>query len=251
MKILHVEADIKVKPEQPASRWVKREKRKGAEVKVITNVYNNGQELAKLINWCDVLIFNTTFVYMASIQKLLTDVLIKYRKEPLRIIIDNYEVEKNIKLIVEDLSYVWVQKWNKTKGEDDGYHELDPKKYDALAYSMRLFEIIQLKGDNEFIPITFLTPAIKREEKRLAWESEYKSKAPNRPTGRKIKIGDLRSVVGKEWDKLNQGDIVDEIDMSKLDPRKGWGIWVMGATEPVKLIGASDSHGYNEYSIVQ
>lgn len=55
---------------------------------------------------------------------------------------------------------------------------------------------------------------------------------------------------GPEWSKLKNEDIVDEIDMSEIDPRPGWGIWVMGLTEPVKLIGKRDSRGHNEYELI-
>lgn len=248
MKILYLEDDFEESKSSSISVWTRKQQ---GEVKFIGNAYTAGKEIAKEINWCDCLAFSSTFIYLAQIQNLLTKVLIPFRKEPLQIVIQGYQVENNIVRLVEDMSYVWKTEEYNDKGEPEGYFELNESKADAIAYSMRLFKLFELVDFGDTLkPIEVLNERIERETKRLEFEKEYKSSSTNRLTGRKIKIGDLASVCGKEWSKLNPGDIVDELDMEKLDPRPGLGVWVMGLTEPVKLIGEDDRRGYNEYEIV-
>lgn len=249
MKILHLEGDNR--PDKLYSGaltdWIEEQ---NAEVMYIGNAYREGEKIAKYITWCDCLAFSSTFHYLDSIKALLTKVLIPLRKTPLQVVIMGYDVDKSITRLVNDLSQRYVSDFD-SHGRDNGYFELDESKADIVAYSMRLFNLFELTGRlDQLRPITVLQDRINREQKRLNFEKEYSQTAVNRPTGRKIKIGDLKSVVGPQWSKLKEGQIVDEIDMSKLDPRPGWGIWVMGLSEPVKLIGRRDSRQYNEYEII-
>ena len=82
------------------------------------------------------------------------------------------------------------------------------------------------------------------EQKRI--EKEYRNSAEERPTGRKIKVFGC-SANGKQFENLPIGEIVDELDMSMLDPNVGRGVWIMGNGEPIKLINDS---GFREFEIV-
>lgn len=247
MKILHLENDHKASESGALINWLKDQ---NAEVKFIGRAYNSGEEIAKNINWCDILAFSSTFHYMPEIQSLLTKVLLPIRKKPMTIVINGYQAPKRIADLVDDLAMEWVSKFDKG-GENIGYYELNESKADEIAHSMRHFELIEvIDYFGNTSPITTLNDRIDRHAKKMAFELEYKKTAINRPTGRTVKIGNLFSVVGKEWETLKEGDIVAELDMSKIDPSPGWGIWVMGATEPVKLIGRRDARGYAEYEMV-
>ena len=52
---------------------------------------------------------------------------------------------------------------------------------------------------------------------------------------------------GSEFNALPIGEVVDVLDMSKLDKSPNRGIWVWGLTEPVKLL---NENGMHEYEIV-
>lgn len=248
-KILHLEDDQKPDTDLALGRWIKNQ---NAEVKFIGNAYNSGEEIAKVINWCDCLAFSSTFHYLSKIQNLLTKVIIPLRKEPLKIVIEGYEVAESINELVEDLAKEWVtQGYDEEDGITFGQYELNEQKADSFCYSIRHFELFEVTFDSKLKRINILHDRITRETERLLFEKEYKASAINRLTGRKIKICDLSSVHGPEWSKLESGSIVDEVDMSKLDPQPGYGIWVMGLTEPVKLLNRYDYYQYNEYEILK
>lgn len=62
-------------------------------------------------------------------------------------------------------------------------------------------------------------------------------------TGNKVLIKTINAF-GKQWSNLKEGDIVDELDGTPIDETPERGIWVMGLTEPVKLL---NSDGYDEW----
>lgn len=62
-------------------------------------------------------------------------------------------------------------------------------------------------------------------------------------TGYKIKIKNIIAQ-GAQWSTLKEGDIVDELECSEIDPNPSRGVWVMGKDEPVKLLNDS---GYDEF----
>src|SRR5882672_1089371 len=199
MKILHLENDHIPNKGGLLSCWLRDKKKEGAEVKFIGNVYQNQKEIPKNITWCDVLVFTSTFHYLSNIQDLLQKAIIPFRSTPLKIIIEGYEVAKNIQRLVEDLAMKWVTEGYDKNAQPIGYFELNELECDKIAYSLKNFELLTFNDRNEVSTITVLQERIKREDERLAFEQQYKTSAINRKTGRKIKIGNLASLVGKEW----------------------------------------------------
>lgn len=60
----------------------------------------------------------------------------------------------------------------------------------------------------------------------------------NSPTNEYVLIRSVNAS-GKEFDVLNEGDIVPILPTPKTDEKPFWGIWVRGASEPVKLINSN------------
>lgn len=60
----------------------------------------------------------------------------------------------------------------------------------------------------------------------------------NSPTNEYVLIKKVNAC-GKEFDILNEGNIVAILPTPKTDEKPFWGIWVKGATEPVKLINSN------------
>lgn len=81
--------------------------------------------------------------------------------------------------------------------------------------------------------------SIFRKEK----ETEQKKFQGLSKTGFKIRIGKVLAQ-GPAFSTLKEGEVVDELDCSHMDERPGWGVWVMGNKEPVKLINSDD---YEEF----
>lgn len=249
MKILQLEGHAIPDKHGHLETWIKKQK---GDTKFIGNAYKSGKEIAKVIDWPNILAFTSTFLYVDSMAALLSKVLIPLRKEPLTIVMNGYEIDDSITKLIEHMSYEWITEgYDKVDGRPIGYEQVNEAKADAIAYSMRHFTLMELVSYAAPLrPIEVLKARIERETSRLKFEDDYQKAAPIRPTGRKIKIGNLASVVGKEWSQLVPDSIVDEVDMSMMDPRPGSGVWVMGLTAPVKLIGRFDQRGYNEYEII-
>lgn len=74
----------------------------------------------------------------------------------------------------------------------------------------------------------------------------YNATATQRPTGKKVKILGC-TAYGPQFKNLPIGEIVDELDCSKIDPNPSRGLWIMGNGEPIKLINDS---GFKEYEII-
>lgn len=97
------------------------------------------------------------------------------------------------------------------------------------------------------------SPIVKKVYKELSkkhvhdlFVKHYQSTAIQRPTGKKIKILGC-TAHGPQFQNLPIGEIVDELDCSKIDPNPSRGLWVMGNGELIKLINDS---GFREYEIV-
>jgi hypothetical protein len=106
----------------------------------------------------------------------------------------------------------------------------------------RLFEIISNphydENFTEELDLTFYPKELERlEQERIQRNKGF------RKTGRRVKIKTLQAV-GKQWSNLKEGNIVDELDCSSIDPNPNRGTWVMGLEEPVKLLNDS---GYEEW----
>lgn len=81
------------------------------------------------------------------------------------------------------------------------------------------------------------------EEKAKLEKERIERNKGFRRTGRMVRIKDIKAF-GPQWGNLKEGDIVQELDCSSIDPNPKRGVWVMGIDEPVKLLNDS---GYEEW----
>jgi len=131
---------------------------------------------------------------------------------------------------------------------------------DSEFYAIKHHNIYSISNDYDFEDVDDnvnllldFSDIIEREQQRLDEETKkaedlriLKLELKNRTTGRKVKI---KKIVANnsEFANLKEGDIVDEIDASVLDPNPNRGIWVYGITEPVKLLNEDN---YREYEVI-
>lgn len=109
----------------------------------------------------------------------------------------------------------------------------------------RIFEITKnskfLEDDETFYEEIDLS-SYQKEKDQLEKERIERNKG-FRKTGRMVKIKEIVAA-GPQWGNLKEGDIVQELDCSSIDPNPKRGVWVMGVDEPVKLLNDS---GYEEW----
>lgn len=88
--------------------------------------------------------------------------------------------------------------------------------------------------EKEWQKIDF-TDIYTRHQTRLDQHIAYMEASITRTTGRKIKVLAC-TAFGKAFENLPIGQVVDELNMSKVDAQKGRGVWIMGNGEPIKLV---------------
>jgi len=192
------------------------------EFKIIDRAASKDKnEIVQALLWVDVLMFASTFLYESDVKGL-GDLLMKIpvSKHVIGYPVSNKNLQQHIEQIweVEELSKMSHHK----------VFELVQTLPILMDEYPPLLEIDMVQYKNEWE---------KQEEERI-----YKNK--NIPkTGRKIRIGKLNAF-GEQWSLLKEGDIVDELDCSSIDPNPSRGAWVMGKDEPVKLL---NDDGYEEY----
>lgn len=243
MKILILENDDRLHDSGGIDRWSKKQIAAGHEVKFVFKAYSKEaqQKIFKLINWPDVLAFDTTFIYIYPIMALAKGIS-RARTTELKVLIKNDGIDAALERMMKLSS-------DRYNNEEECWEE-DPVEQDKFAYSLRNLKIFQLDWqDNKHVPITFLDEHIARETKRISELHEYMRSrhTESARTGRHIKIRTFSYNPGPEWSKLKTGMIVPEIDMRHIDTRPDRGVWVMGFTEPVKLLNEAP---YDEYEIV-
>ena len=168
------------------------------------------------------MLFASTFLYQNDVKGL-GDLLMKI---PVTKNVIGYPVSnKSLQQHIEDT-------WELSELAKMSHHkvfELVLFHEDLLEHNDNLIEEIDM--------VHYKTKWDKQEEERI-----YKNH--NMPkTGRKIRIGKLEAF-GEQWSQLKEGDVVDELDCSSIDPNPARGSWVMGKDEPVKLL---NDGGYEEY----
>jgi len=243
MKILILENDARM-PDWPIARFVRKAKKEGHELKYIFNVYNNAKAVIENINWCDALAFGTTWVYPHSILHL-TTAIAQHRKEDLPVYIDHDQVEARL----EELIRMSCWKFRPDDSKEGGYFELDEALVDEFAYSLRKLKISKITSDGmNTIPVTVLDQRIQRESARRMMIDVYMQSRhqENARTGRFVKIKTVLAN-GPEFAVLQKDSIVPEIDMALMDPNPNRGVWVMGRTEPVKLLNEDQ---YDEFELI-
>lgn len=194
----------------------------GVEFKIIEQAANKDKnEIIFCLMWADVLMFASTFLYRADIKGL-GDLLMGIPKP--KVVIGYPVSNKNLQHHIED---IWELN-DLTKMSHHKVFELVEPHIDLRDLEEPLLEIDMVQYKTKFL---------KEEEERVF-------KNHNMPkTRRKVKIGKI-TAFGPQWSNLKEGDVVDELDCSSIDPNTGRGVWVMGKDEPVKLLNDS---GYQEF----
>lgn len=195
-----------------------------SELQIIEDAMNvEPQEILAALSKADELYFETTWMYGDKIHamgKLLANV------DALKIfcVEFEYDILSELQKIFSVEELATLSK-HEMYGLPDGVYSLTeedfspPNKIDLEQFKVKFAE---------------------EENIRITRNHSFKS------TGRKVKIGQIQSN-NPEFANLKLGDFVDELDCREIDERHGWGIWVMGVNEPVKLL---NSNGYQEFEFV-
>lgn len=171
---------------------------------------------------CDTILFVTTWLYEDSIHSL--GKLLSHPNVESKVIyyFGDENVAHHLEKIftLEELKNLSKHKFNvikhwKIENEEDWCEEFDLKQYDRKW----------------------------QEQERIRIEKNKSFSG----TGRKVRIKKIVAS-GKQWSNLKEGDIVEELDCSSIDPNPARGIWVMGLDEPVKLL---NSDGYEEWEYAE
>lgn len=256
MKILILENDRELYAGSQFTSWVAFKKTQDHEIRFIYNAYNKGSEIVSQIEWPDLIAFESTFVYRQSIYNL-SLAMAKYRKTPVEMYISNSNVNDAVAELVSIHASVPVSDGYDKNGNPLVHWEYNEEKGEEYGYMMRNINVSSLlydKFDKEetIEPITFLKDLANSYTAKMKADAEAKAGAI--ATGRMVRIkpGILESAPGKEWSKLIPGMIVPELDMSHASERVAGkqverGAWVMGLTEPVKLLNDDGGHRGNRY----
>jgi len=195
------------------------------EVKIINYASNHKQEVLEGVMWCDSIYFASTFLYEDQIKGL-GDLFIKIA------------IPKSIygySMSGYPFSYHLENIWDLEELSKMSQHKVF--EIEGIDYSSETEGVIY-KNINM---LSFKEKWDKQEVERIKKNQGFKK------TGRTVLIGKIRAV-GKQWSTLKEGDIVNELDCSEIDPNPKRGIWVMGFDEPVKLL---NSDGYEEWKYAE
>ena len=190
----------------------------GVECRVVDRASQNPKDVFEGMKWCDSIFFASTFLYPGEIKGL--GDLIKKMEEPKKIF--GKVIGGQLESLQHELEGIWSLE------EMAGFHpheiyELEGRKLDL---------------DPQKINLDFYIQEVERAEKeRVERNAGFKG------TRRWVKIKKIQAF-GHEWSLLKEGDVVQELDCSSIDPNPAKGVWVMGRTEPVKLL---NSDGYEEW----
>jgi hypothetical protein len=208
------------------------------DVKIYTNFdHLNEANLKNIfhdINWCDMIAIETTLINKYQVDDMVA--LMSKIKEPKQILFTwKATVEDLFEYLKDNKSIVTIDHHN------IGYFGLSDNE-DKLKWC-----IINTEVFRENAKLVQVKLAQEAEIKRLKEEADkkYNDEAINRPTGRKIRVLRILSD-NKAFKTLIPDTVVDELDMSELDPNTNRGVWVWGDGEPVKLV---NDLGVNEYRL--
>lgn len=216
-------------------KFVTRLRGEGIDVVVVNRAYTDHmrEALMKAVTECQTILFESQFMYqdqVASVAKL-------FSKLPSKQIFghgvnDRIPVEQGLAdcLTNEELGNMshhklyevedWFNMYFEDDEDDDTFKitEIDLNKYKRKARAEELLrerKILNKVRDDEHEKIFKIRTA--------------------KGTGRMVKIKTLQSC-GDEWSELKEGSVVEELDCIHFDPNPNTGVWVMGKTEPVKLL---------------
>ena len=206
------------------------------ETKEITAFqYADPKEVFAAVMWCDAILIQTTLIHKYQVDEM---VELMAKLPPKQIIFTWEDTVKDLYEYLSDDDNIVKMAHHKI-----GYFPHDfqiEDGWEAAIHNTSLF------ADKAVIVAEKLRLIEEEKQRRLAAEKLYRDEAPNRPTGQMVLVKTVMAT-GKEWANLKTGQVLPALDMSEQDPRHNRGIWVMGVTEPVKLLNDS---GYDEYEIV-
>lgn len=199
--------------------------KQGVEVKIIDRASHNIEQVIEGVMWCDSIYFASTFIYEDEVKGI-GDLLIKVplSKSIYGDSMSGYSFQYHLENIwnLEELAKMSHHKVFEIKGID---YSSEPSEVIYESVNMLLYKE---QWDNQ-------------EIERIKKNQGFKK------VGRSVLIGKVEAV-GKQWSNLKEGDIVDELDCTEIDPNPKKGIWVMGFDEPVKLL---NSDGYEEWQYAE
>jgi hypothetical protein len=194
----------------------------GVEFKIIDNAAGKDRnEIVQALLWADVLMFESTFLYESDVKGL-GDLLMKI---PVSKHVIGYPVSN--KSLQQHIEQIWE------------VEEL------AKMSHHKVFELVETHPSlmDEEPPLL----EIDMVQYKTIWDKQEKERIEKNhsipKTGRKVRIGKLQAF-GEQWSLLKEGDVVDELDCTSIDPNNKRGVWVMGKDEPVKLL---NDDNYEEF----
>lgn len=194
----------------------------GVEFKIIEQAHcKSKEEIITGVMWCDAILFASTFYYEWQVKGV-GDLLMKVPVS--KIVIGSSMSSSSLVYNMENI-------WDLKELASMSHH----KVYELTDFNYIGDEYVEILESIDMTP--YKTKWDKLEAERI-------HKNHNMPkTGRRIKIGVIQAF-GPQWSNLKEGDIVDELDCTTIDPNPARGVWVMGKDEPVKLINDS---GFEEF----
>jgi hypothetical protein len=195
----------------------------GVECVVIERASGKKAEVFKAVNESDAIFFASTFLYKEEVKGI--GDLLKAVKDPKMIFGWTMNSGKDLAASIESI-------WD---------------VYEMVQFSHhRIFEILhrRIEENNDWYHELDMT--LYAKEVAALEEERIKRNAGFKRLKTKVLIKKIQAV-GPEWSLLKEGDIVDELDCSEIDDCPRRGIWVMGKTEPIKLLNDS---GYDEWEYV-
>lgn len=207
----------------------------GVTVHVIERANHDSSivDIKSILGLIDSVVFQSTFLRWSEVQEV--GILFKSVNRPLNIFgksigVDNLERGLTNCFDMKDLA---AMSHHKLYEVADMYYDIGDSvvPVDLNKYKERIDEAVKLKA--EII------------EERTIEDMDILSKELEqiKPTGRKVIIKNIKAC-GNEWSNLKEGSVVDELNCIHFDDNPNRGVWVMGLSEPVKLITES---GYDEW----
>jgi len=229
--LLILENDFEITKSYHPFVWNFKENFDGEVIELTGLRQRSDAEIFTAVNKCNIIAVQTCFVNGSDDQLFSMLTLLSKIKESKDIYIYLMGGDLNTYLLrnLEDADFFKIKHHNIFKMGD--------KRYDSILEDNILLDFsIQINTHIEIIRLA--------EEKRI-FELHYTSTSNTRPTGRKIKILGC-TALGEQFKNLIPGEIVNEVDMSVIDPNNKRGVWIYGKTEAIKLV---NDCGMLEYQI--
>lgn len=210
-KALFIENDWSLDEGAQMHRLKKELEKEGVICDFVGRAFQNLDKIERLLDDCDAVICASTFLYtdqIIGIVRLLKDCKSKV------VIIGNYS-GYNLSRVLKGF----------VKNENDLMHFDHHKVYEMVHYL--------IDDDTWLKPYDMSQYRINAAEEARLIQEKYNN-IPR--TGKKIIIRKIQPGIGKQWATLKEGDVVDQLEYGINDPRPGRGVWVWGASEPVKLV---------------